>query len=220
MVNPVDQYLGHLNADYAWSISNRFRYKNWTMSFQFDGSVGGVMVDYMHKKTMVGGANIETAEGALGAARYQDWLNYGKAGYAGSYVGPGVIIANGVAPNYDSKTGAILNYSALSFAPNTQTAFVQEYVSQYYNTDESNLMSKTYAKLREVTFGYDFPKKWLEKSFIQNASASIYGRNLLYFYKDARFKDVDLDQYNSPTATSVLQSPTVRSYGLNIKVSF
>jgi len=220
LVNPVDQYLGHLGADYTWSIYNKFKYKNVNLGFQFDGSVGGVMVDYMHKKTMVGGANIETAEGALGAARYQDWANFGKPGYAGSYVGPGVVISNGAAPNYDSKTGAILNYGSLQFAQNTQTAFVQEYVSQYYNTDESNLMSKTYAKLREVTLGYDFPKKWMEKTFIQNISASLYGRNLLYFYKDARFKDVDLDQYNGTSASSVLQSPTVRSYGLNLKLTF
>ncbi|SDT19948.1 TonB-linked outer membrane protein, SusC/RagA family [Mucilaginibacter mallensis] len=220
LVNPVDQFLGHLNADYQWSIYNSFRYKQITLGFQFDGSVGGVMVDYMHKKTMVGGANLETAEGALGAARYQDWVNFGKKGYNGSYVGPGVVISNGVAPNYDSKTGAILNYNQLQFAPNTQTAFVQEYVSQYYNTDEANLMSKTYAKLREVTIAYAFPKEWLAHTFIQNASASLFGRNLLYFYKDARFKDVDLDQYNSPQATSVLQSPTVRSYGLDLKLSF
>lgn len=220
LVNPVNQLLGHLGADYQWSIYNQVSYKQFSMGFQFDGSVGGVMVDYMHKKTMVGGANLETAQGALGAARYQDWANFGKAGYAGSYVGPGVVISNGVAPNYDSKTGAILNYGALQFAPNSQTAFVQEYVSQYYNTDQSNLMSKTYAKLREVTFSYNFPARMLEKSFIKKASISVYGRNLLYFYKDPRFKDIDLDQYNSPVASSVLQSPTVRSYGLNFKLTF
>ena len=220
IINPVNQYLGHLGADYTWSIYNKFRYKNFNMGFQFDGSVGGVMVDYMFNKTMRGGANLETAEGALGAARYQDWLNFGKAGYNGSYVGPGVVISNGVAPNFDSKTGTILNYSQMQFAPNTQTAFVQEYVSQYYNANEADLMSKTYAKLREVTFGYDFPKKWLEGTFIQTISASLYGRNLLYFYKDPRFKDVDLDQYNGNSSLSVLQSPTVRSYGVNFKLTF
>ncbi len=220
LVNPVNQFLGNGNADFAWSISNKFRYKQISFGFQFDGSVGGKMIDYMHLKTMVGGANALTAEGALGAARYQDWLNYGKAGYAGSYVGPGVVIANGVAPNYDSKTGKILNYNALTFTPNTQTAFVQGYVSSYYNVAEANLMSKTYAELREITIGYDFPKRWLEKSFIQSISASLYGRNLLYFYADKAFKDVDLNQYNGTSSTSVLQSPTVRSYGINFKLSF
>jgi TonB-linked SusC/RagA family outer membrane protein len=214
------QVLGHENANYSWSIANKIRYKNLSMGFQFDGSVGGVIIDYMHNKTMRGGANIETATGALGDARYQDWKNFGVAGYNGTYVGPGVNVSNGTAINLDSKTGAILNYSALQFAQNKQTALVQDYVSKYYNVDESNLMDKTFSKLREVTFSYDFPKAWLQKSFIQKISASLYGRNLLYFYKDKRFKDVDLDQYNGAQAQTVLQSPTVRSYGFNLNLSF
>jgi TonB-linked SusC/RagA family outer membrane protein len=220
LTNPVNQFLGNANADYSWSISNNFKYKQFTFGFQFDGSVGGSMVDYMHLKTAVGGSNAITAEGAIGAARYQDWLNYGKVGYTGSYVGPGVYVSNGVAPNFDSKTGNILNYSQLQFAPNTQTALIQGYVSAYYNVDEANLMSKTYAELREVTFGYDFPKKWLAKTFIQSASASIYGRNLLYFYANKEFEDVDLNQYNGIAGTSALQSPTIRSYGVNFKLTF
>jgi len=221
LVNPVPQYLGHLNADYTWSIYNKVHYKNLSLGFQFDGSVGGVTTDYVFNKTVRGGSNALTAEGALGAARYQDWVNYGKAGYTGSYIAQGVQITNNVAPNFDSKTGAVLNYSALKYGQNKTTAFVQEYASEYYNVNEANLMSKTYAKLREVTINYDFPKKWLETTFIRSASASIYGRNLLYFYKDPKFKDVDLDQYsNSNTTVTGLQSPSVRSYGLNIKLSF
>ncbi|HVW95526.1 MAG TPA: SusC/RagA family TonB-linked outer membrane protein [Mucilaginibacter sp.] len=221
LVNPVAQYLGHLNADYTWSIYNRFHYKSIGLSFQFDGSVGGVTADYVHNKTVRGGSNAITAEGALGAARYKDWQNFGKPGYNGSYVGQGVVVSNGTAINYDSKTGAVLNYSALQYAPNTATAFVQEYASEYYNVTEANLMSKTYAKLREVTIDFNFPKKWLEKTFISKISASIYGRNLLYFYKNPEFKDVDLDQYaNTATSLTGLQSPSVRSYGLNLKLSF
>ncbi|QTE34684.1 SusC/RagA family TonB-linked outer membrane protein [Mucilaginibacter gossypii] len=220
LVKPVAQYLGNENAKYTWAVSNKLRYKNFTMGFQFDGSVGGVIIDYMHNKTMRGGANIETATGALGDARYQDWKNFGVTGYNGTYVGQGVVVSNGTAINYDSKTGAVLNYNALQYAPNKQTAFVQDYVSKYYGVDESNLMSKTFSKLREVSFGFDFPKAWLQKSFIQKISASLYGRNLLYFYGDKRFKDVDLDQYNGAQAQTVLQSPTIRSYGFNLNLSF
>jgi len=42
----------------------------------------------------------------------------------------------------------------------------------------------------------------------------------LYFYADKEFKDVDLNQYNGTGAESVLQSPTVRSYGINFKLTF
>jgi len=220
LVNPTAQFLGNEIGKFSWSIYNKFQYKNVSLGIQFDGAVGGVIVDYIHNKTMRGGSNAETAEGALGAARYQDWQNFGKAGYNGSYLGEGVVISNGTSINYDSNTGAVLNYRALQYAPNTQVAFVQDYASKYYNVDEANLISKTFTKLREVTLGYEFSKELLAKTFVRKASLSVYGRNLLYFYKDKRFKDVDLDQYNYATASTGLQSPTVRSFGINLNVSF
>lgn len=227
LVNPVAQNLGHATPDFNWSFYNKFHYKSVSLGFQFDGAVGGVISDYMHNKTMRGGSNALTAQGALGAARYQDWKNFPlnnitpNPNYTGSYVAPGVVISNGVAPNYDSHTGKVLNYSALQYGPNTTPVFVQEFASEYYGVTEANMMSKTYAKLREVTLDYDLPKRWLQHTFITKASLTIYGRNLLYFYKNPEFKDVDLDQYaNSSAGGTDLQSPSVRSYGLNIKLSF
>ena len=220
LANPVAQDLGNLNAKFNWSIYNKLHYKSLSLAFQFDGSVGGVTTDYMLRQTMRGGRNALTAEGALGDARYQDWLNYGKAGYTGTYVGEGVQVANGTSINYDSRTGAILNGDVLRFAPNTTKAFVQDYVSRYYGVSEASLMSKTFGKLREVTITYDLPKTLLANTFIQRVSVSLIGRNLLYFYGDKRFKDVDLDQYNYATSSTGLQSPTVRSYGLNLNATF
>ncbi|WP_246001713.1 carboxypeptidase-like regulatory domain-containing protein [Mucilaginibacter gracilis] len=131
------QLLGHAGADFSWSLINKFHYKSLSLGFQFDGSVGGVIADYMFNKTVRGGRNIITAEGALGNARYQDWKNYipnGIAGanpsYKGSYVGQGVVISNGVTPTFDPNTGAVTNYSALQFATNTTPALVQDYVSK------------------------------------------------------------------------------------------
>lgn len=218
--NPVPQFLGYLNADFQWSIYNKFSYKNFSLGFQFDGSVGGVTTDDMHGRTMRGGRNIETVQGAFGVARLEDDKNAGNSDYKGVYVGEGVVVSNGVAINYDSETGEILNYDALRFATNTQTSTVQAYSSRYYGIAEGNLMSKTYAKLREVTIGYNIPKSVLGNSFIQNISISLIGRNLIYFYKDERFKDVDLDQYNYSTGSTGLQTPTMRRFGLNLNVTF
>ncbi|HEY4785489.1 MAG TPA: SusC/RagA family TonB-linked outer membrane protein [Bacteroidales bacterium] len=220
LANPVAQFLGNENGKFQWSFINKIAYKEISLGFQFDGNVGGVTSDYMHNKTMRGGNNIETVQGALGAARIQDDLHAGDPNFKGTYVGDGVVVSNGVAINYDSKTGAILNYDQLQFAPNNTPTHVQDYVSKYYGIAESNMMSKTYAKLREVTIGYDIPAKWLEKSFIRKATISLVGRNLLYIYGDKRFKDVDLDQYNYATAQTVLQTPTLRRFGFNINVTF
>ncbi|MFT3950027.1 MAG: SusC/RagA family TonB-linked outer membrane protein [Agriterribacter sp.] len=218
--NPVSQFLGYLNADYSWSVYNRVSWKNLSVGFQFDGRVGGVTTDYMHNKTMRGGRNQETVEGKLGEARKNDADHAGENDYEGIYVGDGVVVSNNTPINFDSETGAILNYKDLQFAANTTPLQVQPWVSAFYNVSEANLMSKTYAKLREVTISYQFPDKWLAKSFISKASVSLVGRNLIYFYKDKRFRDVDLDQYNDKTTGTALQSPTNRRYGFNLNIVF
>jgi TonB-linked SusC/RagA family outer membrane protein len=217
---PIAQYLGNYNADWAWAVNNSFSYKNLRLSFQFDGSVGGVTTDYMHNKTMRGGRNIETVQGALGAARYADWQNFGQTGYTGTYVGEGVVVSNGVKITYDPVTGAITNFDKLQFTSNGKKVFVQDYVSKFYGVSEANLMSKTYAKLREVTFTYSLPSKLLQKTPISKASISLVGRNLIYFYKDKRFKDVDIDQYNYSTGSTNLQTPTMRRFGVNLNLTF
>jgi hypothetical protein len=220
LASKVAQYLGNLNSDYSWSIINKMTYKQFSFGFQFDGNVGGVMIDYLHNKTMRGGANIETAQGAFGVARDLDDQHAGDGTYKGSYVGEGVVVSNNVAIAYDSKTGAITNYDQLQFTPNTATTQVQDYISKYYGVGESNLMSKTFAKLREVTLGYDLPSKWLTTIHLSKVTVSFVGRNLIYFYGDKRFKDVDLDQYNYGSGQTGLQSPTTRRYGFNINVVF
>lgn len=220
LYNPVPQFLGYLNAKYQWSIYNKVSYKQFTLGFQFDGSVGGVTTDYMHLKTMRGGRNIETVEGAFGVAREQDNAHAGDPNWPGAYVGKGVVVTNNVPINFDSQTGAILNYGDLKFGPNTQVTQVQQYVSDYYNTNESNLMSKTFASLREVTLGYEIPQSVLKNSFISKIDITLVARNLIYFYKDPRFKDVDLDQYNYATTSTVLQTPTTHRYGINLNIVF
>lgn len=207
----VPQFLGFTNPDWSWGLVNRFNYKNWNLSFQFDGRVGGILIDYIQRQTYRGGRHIKTVEGAIGEARYQDYLG------VKSYVGEGVVISNGATIEYDPVTGAITNYNELQFAPNTTATFVQDWISRYYAAEEANAVSRSFAKLREVTLGYSLPSSLLENTFIRQASVSLVGRNLLYF---ADVKDVDSDAYPGTNSYSTLQSPTTRRYGFNINLSF
>jgi hypothetical protein len=169
---------------------------------------------------MQGGANIATVEGALGKSRLDDDTNAGVASYKGTYVGDGVQVTNGTAIKYDNF-GHITNYNQLQFTKNTSTSTVQSWATQYYGqVAEGSLVSKTYAKLREVQIGYDFPKEWLRGMLIKKASVSLVGRNLLYFYKDNKYKGIDIEQFNTATPTSTLQTPTTRRYGVNLNVVF
>lgn len=212
IVNGRGTLAGYANPDYVWGLNNRVSYKNWSLTFQFDGRVGGTVEDYIRKQTFRGGRNIETVEGALGAARDFD------AQGIKSYVGEGVMITEG-SPTYDSNTGLINNMSSLKFATNNVKTFEQDYISRYNGTAEGNMMSKTFSKLREVTIGYNFPSNLLMGTFIKQASISLVGRNLLYFV-DSKHSGVDLDQFTGLSASTGLQTPTMKRFGVNVNLTF
>lgn len=208
IVNPVAQFLGYVNPKFVWGINNRFAYKNLNFSFQFDGRVGGVIGDYIKQKTYQGGRNIETAQGALGEARKQDVQGV-KA-----YLGEGLQIGSGTI-NYD-PLGNVLNYGELTYMPNTTKTFAQDYVARVYGQTEAYLISRSFAKLREVVIGYTLPNSFLNRVGVRQATVSVVGRNLLYF---AERNDIDLDQFVTG-GTSTLQTPTTRRYGINLNLTF
>ncbi|QKZ14707.1 SusC/RagA family TonB-linked outer membrane protein [Spirosoma sp. KUDC1026] len=208
IVNPTSQFLGYVNPKFVWGINNRFSYRDITFSFQFDGRVGGVIGNYVRQKTFQGGRNIETVQGALGAARVNDVQNIK------SYVGSGVVLTGGQL-NYDVN-GNVLNYSELRYAPNTTATFAQDYIARVYGAEESFMMDRSFAKLREVVIGYSLPTRLTSRFGVRQASVSLVGRNLLYF---AQYKDIDLDQFLTGGISS-LQTPTTRRYGINLNLVF
>ena len=107
--------------------------------------------------------------------------------------------------------------SELTFKKNESATYLQDYISRYYGQYEANLMSKSYAKLREVSITYQLPAKMMGKTF-KSASVSLVGRNLLYFAKGK--DDVDLDQFPGMIGYTALQTPTLRRYGVNINLTF
>ncbi len=217
--NRVAQLLGHANPDWVWSVINTVSYKNFSLNFQFDGRVGGVAVDYVYKKLLQGGRDIETVQGAYGAARLAEFqANEGNdpSIHVPTYVGNGVMLTSGT-PNVDAS-GHITNMSELGFAQNNVKTSLQDYINRETGFDERTLISKTYAKLRQVTLTYNLPSATLERIGIRQASVSLVGRNLLYF---AKRKDIDLDSFiGTSTASQLLQSPTMRRYGFNINLTF
>ena len=216
--------IGYLNPDFAFGINNRFSYKNISVSFQFDGRIGGKIYDRVWYQGNNGGTSIESASGAFGVARRAEWnsTNQGQNTPTAAYVGKGVYIASGT-PHYTN--GQIDNAKDLTFAPNATAATVQNYLSSGLgsNFDEYYFIDRSFVKLREVNITYNFNVK---SKLLKAASVSLIGRNLLYF---AKRKDFDIDQYpagydNSNLSVNGnypdLQSATARRYGLNLNVSF
>jgi TonB-linked SusC/RagA family outer membrane protein len=219
------QLLGYTNPDFVWALNNRFSYKNVNFSFQFDGRVGGVIRDQVYAYAINAGNQQDLVTGDLGAARLKEWqsTNNGTVAPTPAYVGPGVVASG---PLKFDAAGNISNFNELTFTPNTKAVTAQSYAQGVYNSgiEEPYMVSKTYAKLREVIIGYTVPSTVLPR-FIRAASVSVVGRNLLYF---AQRKDFDLDQYPegySPTTNSTLRNPglqssTLRRFGVNLNLTF
>lgn len=212
--NPVNRFLGYTNPDWAFGFINRFSYRDFFLNVQFDGRVGGVIENYIQKQTFRGGRHIETVQGDMGVARLNDYKGIK------SWVGPGVVLTSGTV-QYDPD-GNVLNYGELKFEPMSATyqTFLQDWISRYYNSNEANMMSRSFAKLREVTLGYAVPASALQGrfGFIKGASFALVGRNLLYF---AAKKDLDVEQFvDYNERGSSLQTPTTRRFGVNVNLIF
>jgi TonB-linked SusC/RagA family outer membrane protein len=218
----AERIYGHSDPDWQWGLINTVSYKSLSLRFQFDGMVGGVIEDYVRVKTLQGGRHIEAATGAIGAARPMDEAN------VPAYVGPGVNLI-GAPIALDPINGSITNMKQLTGQTNTTKSLVQPFVYNAASIADLNMISKTYAKLREVTLTYSLPQRWIGRSFIQAATVSAVGRNLLYFFP-GRYKDIDVDQYSQNTVTNGgyantnnlvgLQTPTTRNFGFNLNLTF
>ena len=208
----AQKVFGHADPDFQWAAINTLSYKNFSLRFQFDGLVGGVMEDYVRKKTLQGGRHSESATGAFGAASPSDEAN------VAAYTGDGVNLT-GASINLDPITGVITNFSSLNQVQNTTKSQVQPFITRMASIPDLDIIKKTYVKLREVSLTYNLPENTFKKnSFIRKASVSFVGRNLLYFFPN-KYKDVDVDQYTQDGGSN-LQTPTTRSYGVNINFLF
>ena len=209
----AQKVYGHADPDWQWGIVNTVSYKSFALRFQFDGLVGGVMEDYVRKKTLQGGRHIESVTGALGVARPSDEAN------VAAYTADGVNLT-GASIILDPLNGTITNYKSLTVTQNTTKSQVQPFVTRTASIPDLDIIKKTYAKLREVVLTYTLPDNLLggKKSFVQKATISLVGRNLLYFFPN-KYRDVDVDQYTQNSGSG-LQTPTVRNYGFNLNLTF
>lgn len=88
--------------------------------------------------------------------------------------------------------------------------------TEYYMYDATNI------RLRELSLGYTFPQKMMDKvKFVRDVQLSFVSRNLFFFYKPAPFDpDAVLSTENNNQGIDVFGMPTTRSLGFNVKLTF
>lgn len=194
------QPFGYGAPDWFYGWQNTFAYKNFTLSFSFDGRLGGLIYSTTNQKMWWGG----TAPGTVN--KYRDDANAGNS----TYVGPGVVVTSGdvTYDNYGNITSDTRKY-----APNTTAV---NYIS-FMQTTSGGMLNNyfyykgSYLKMRELVLTYTLPARWIKGAF-SSASVSLIGNNLFILSK---LPNVDPD-----AESDNLQTPSMRSMGINFNLKF
>jgi TonB-linked SusC/RagA family outer membrane protein len=194
--------LGYENPDWEFGITNSFSYKNLTLAFQFDGRIGGQLINGVEAKMYEGGMHKATVN------QFRDDAYNGVA----SYVGDGVVATSG-SVEYDAF-GRLVSDSR-KFAPNgTKVNYIDWVFASYTNgIQDAVLYKRSFVKLREVIITYNLGPRLMSKLPFKAANLSVVGRNLLLF-TDVPF--MDPDGYNDLT----LAEPSYRNIGVNLNLKF
>lgn len=198
--DPYKRFIGNYNPDVTFGINNKFTYKDFSLSFLFDGRLGGLMYSTTNQKMWWGGKHPGTVN------TFRDEANNGES----TYVGNGVVVTGGEV-TYDVN-GNIVN-DTRTYAPNAMPVNYITFMQTTSNKHNKNYhyYSRDFIKLREVILGYNFSEQLLNKLPFTNVNISLIARNLFLF---SEIENVD------PEVNDNLQSPATRSIGLNVNLKF
>jgi len=197
VASTTQQVYGDTQYDYTLGIGNRFSWKGVSLDFTFDIRQGGLMYSRTAEITRFTGNSITTT--------YNDRQ---------PFIVPGSVVKT---TNPDGS---------VTYAPNT-TPVDSDHQDDYYSAvanDRANVIDKSFIKLREVILNYNFPAKMLEKTFIQNLSVSLIGRNLfLWTPRNNQFIDPETSTFGTDLQSQFGEfsaNPSTRSYGFSLKANF
>lgn len=118
----------------------------------------------------------------------------------------------------EARDAGQVMFEGVSFDPRSfystigATNFNSQYANGLYVYDATNV------RLRELSFGYTFRNLF---GAGKNLNASLIGRNLFFFYKDAPMDpEVSASTNNGWQGFDMFSLPTSRSFGLNLKLNF
>jgi hypothetical protein len=214
---PAIERVGSAYPSWKGGMYNEFQYKNFRLSIQFDGQLGGLVYSQALDKMVEQGKLGLTLNGRLPGTpfyiakddpRILADVNLSKKNIGGYYM-----VAPGVVDNSDG-----------TYSPNSKLVTVEAYMKEYYRIGnvETNSFDASYLKLREVRFEYSFSKSLLAKTPFEKASFALYGRNLLMITSFPMF-DPECAALNGGTITPGVETgqlPSTRTIGFNLTIGF
>ncbi|MDO4214471.1 MAG: SusC/RagA family TonB-linked outer membrane protein [Bacteroidales bacterium] len=188
--------LGNYQPDLTGGFGTTIRYKQFSLGVNFDFMIGGQIASWTNKYSITSGT------GAASAKVNDRGVNEREPVAKGG----GVHIIG-----VDAETGQKVDTYINSYA---------YYHDIYDQNSEACMYDRTYLKLREMSLGYAFTKKQLNKltkGFLTNASVSFVATNPWLIYSAVPMVDG-----SEITGSYVEGGSTIstRSFGLTVKLGF
>jgi TonB-linked SusC/RagA family outer membrane protein len=215
-------YLGNFNPDFMFSIGNRFQWKNFDVYFLIDMKKGGKLYSGTMRQAVRNGVvagNEKEREGVwkrtviMGDSDAQDNL-WDGALLENTYIYDpaqydNVYDMNQTDPNY--VPAKYTNYRD----PSTIGYFADDFCSEV-------TYDASFIKVRELSIGYNLPKKWISVAKMSNARLSLVGRNLWILYQNTP-KGIDPEAAINAGNGQGMESgslPPSTTFGVNLKIDF
>lgn len=214
--------LGNYNPDWILGIYNRFQYRNWTLEFLFDWRQGGDLMSLTRLIAATAGNIVETLWGRdpeHGGAHPGikdsglEWTDSdGNVRYDG-------IIGDGLKEVYDGD-GNVIGYEENDVIVAASSYHNKRYKRQ---NETEGMYDASFVKLRELSIGYEIPRDWAQKFYLESLKISLVGRNLLLW---TDFNHGDPETLSFSTGTQMIPGvedmalPSTRSWGFNINLKF
>lgn len=193
--------IGYLDPSWVWGWGNTFTYGDFSLSFNFDGRVGGLLDNYTDAKMWDTGSHPDSDN----SWRYDETVN-GKI----NYVGQGVKVLSGAVER--DKYGQITKDDR-QFAANDKAVSYESYARSYQTGIPGGWVDPSFLKLRDVSLTYRVPGAIAGKIGARSASVAVTGQNVFLWTKKFRFVDPD-------GGSDDVTSPSLRYIGMNLKVTF
>lgn len=192
------EIIGNGVADWTGGFNNAFTYKNFDLSFLVDFKIGGDIYSGTNVRLTQWGQHQQTLQGREG----QEPLTVSGVRQTGTNAAGD--------PTYEP------------FSKTLTPAEAQNYWGQLGERAQENFIyDASFAKLRQITLGYNLPRSLLSKTPFQSVSVSAVGRNLAILFRNTENVDPE-STYSSSNSQGLdyFGMPAVRSYGFNLRVGF
>ncbi len=219
--------VGNITPDFNLGLNNNFSYKNWTLGFLIQARIGGDIFSASHQYGTGRGSIAGTLPGRDAESGGLKWNDGGRERNDGMI--PDGIFADGT--KVKGPDGVTRDVGGLSYREAYDKGFVNPLSPyNYYNMigdwgvgiREASIFDASYVALREVSLGYNFPTRMVQRWKLTKARVMLVGRNLGYLYNN-------LPDHINPeglrnNATSAFSeyggAPFVRNMAVTVQLGF